>query len=52
MGLWGLAFLSSLFAPIGSVMVDFNMFVWVWGIVVTGSIVNISAFLLKYLAFE
>ena len=52
MGLWGLAFLSSLFAPIGSVMVDFNMFVWVWGLVVTGSVINMSAFFLKFLAFE
>jgi len=52
MSLWGLALLSSLFAPIGGVMVDFNMFVWVWGLVVTGSVLNISAFFLKFLEYE
>lgn len=50
-GLWTLAFLTSLMASFG-VLVDFNVIVWVWFIIILGSTATISAFIFKFIAFE
>lgn len=50
-GLWTLAFISQLLASFG-VLIDFNVIVWVWFIIVLGSVASISAFVFKFIAFE
>lgn len=49
--LWLLSFITSILAWNG-IAVDFNMIVWNYFMVVLGSIVAISGFVLKFLAFD
>ena len=51
--MWGLAFLTSLFATFGGAfLIDFNILIWTFGIAYGNSIAQVVGLSLKFFAFE
>ncbi len=51
--MWGLAFLTSLFATFGGAfLIDFNILIWTFGIAIGNSIAQVLGLSLKFFAFE
>lgn len=51
--MWGLAFLTSLFATFGGAfLIDFNILIWTFGIAFGNSIAQVLGLSLKFFAFE